>query len=50
MDVRAHHLSRVDYEASGFTQTYTGYDVPLDVQIPQHSITAAELQKRLQAL
>ncbi len=48
IDVYAHHLISVTSKDAGITQTYSAYDVPVIVSIPSHTITTAELQKRLQ--
>lgn len=50
IDARAHRLSQVYYQPSRATWRYTSYNVPLQVAVPAHAISAGELQQRLAAL
>lgn len=50
VDVRAHHLTKATYDDTGYSQSYTSYDVPVQADIPKATITMAELQKRLQTV
>jgi hypothetical protein len=45
----SHRLAAVD-SGQGFTLRYTSYDVPLVVSLPQKTIAASELQRRLDEL
>lgn len=49
VDAVSHRLAAVD-SGQGFTQRYTAYDVPLVVSLPQKTIAASELQRRLNEL
>jgi len=49
VDAVSHRLAAVD-SGQGFTQRYTAYDVPLVVSLPQKTIPASELQRRLDGL
>jgi hypothetical protein len=50
VDVHAHRLVTVGFEASGFVQSYTYYDIPMTVGIPAKTMSYDDLQKRLQEL
>lgn len=49
IDALSHRLASVD-TGQGFTQNYRGYNVPLTIQVPENSLPAAELQRRLDEL
>lgn len=49
VDAYSHQLVSVD-SGQGYTQTYSGYGLPLKASIPKNPISTQELQKRLGAL
>lgn len=54
VDVRSRHLVSVEFaessEGKPYVQTYSAYDVPANVDIPERAISTIELQNRLQGL
>jgi hypothetical protein len=50
VDVRSHHLVAIEIPETGYQQTWDGYDVPVNVQLPKDAVSAAELQSRIDAL
>lgn len=50
IDVRARHLVAAEVVSTGDRQTYTAYDVPVSITVPQKAISAQELQERLSHL
>lgn len=50
IDAHAKQLVKVQNTSQGYTETYSGYGVPVDVSLPKNALSYAELQKRLQAL
>jgi hypothetical protein len=48
VDAKAKELVKADY-GDGRVQTYGGWGVPITTQVPTHTITAAALQRRLNA-
>lgn len=50
VDALSHQLVRVNFANLGYSQVYGSYGLPLDVKIPQQTITNVELQKRLTTL
>jgi hypothetical protein len=50
IDVHSHQLATVGFDNSTYEQHYSGYGLPMDMTLPTKAISAAELQKRLQAL
>jgi hypothetical protein len=50
VDARSHQVVRVTAPDTGSTQTYSNYDVPVQIELPEDAITGAELQKRLAEL
>lgn len=49
VDAHSRQLVGVD-TGQGYTQTYSGYGLPLQVGVPGHPISSAELQRRLSNL
>jgi hypothetical protein len=49
VDALSHQLASVNFE-QGYKQEYKSYGLPLKMEIPQKTITNAELQKRLGAV
>ncbi len=49
VDAKAHQVVRIAVPDSGASQTYSAYDVPVQIAEPEHAITGAELQQRLSA-
>lgn len=50
VDVRSRHVVRITAPETGNHQTYTSYDVPVQIEIPKKTITGAELQQLLSSL
>lgn len=50
IDAHAQQLVKVTNSAQGYSETYSGYGVPVTTALPKNAITYNELQKRLQAL
>jgi len=50
IDVRAHHLVSIVAADGAIKQKYSGYDIPLTMPPPTHTITATQLQQRLTQL
>lgn len=46
IDTKSKELVKADY-GSGRVQTYTGWGVPITTVVPTHTVTAAQLQQRL---
>jgi hypothetical protein len=49
IDAYSKELVKAD-DGTGKTQIYSGWDVPISEPVPQHAISASELQKRLGAV
>ncbi len=49
VDVLSHQMARVTYATNGFSETYSDYGIARPIQLPTHTISTAELQKRLTA-
>ena len=49
VDAVSHRLVRAD-NGQGYTQNYSGYDIPLAVSLPKGAISTTELQRRLSEL
>jgi hypothetical protein len=50
VDARSHQLAGIDIASSGQHERYTGFGVHSAVQVPHATVTAAQLQARLQSL
>lgn len=50
IDAHARQLVKVENTTQGYTETYSGYGVPVDISLPKNALSYDELQKRLQAL
>ncbi|MBX6333914.1 hypothetical protein IRY61_01045 [Candidatus Saccharibacteria bacterium] len=50
IDVWANQVVRISDPATGNSQTYSGYDIPVQVRPPKDVISAEEMQKRLSEL
>lgn len=50
VDVNSHQLKQIGYAGSGFTETYSDYGLSAPITIPTKTISATELQARLQKL
>jgi len=47
IDAHARQLVKVVSEDQGYTESYSGYGVPVDITLPKQAISLQELQKRL---
>jgi len=47
VDALSHQLASVNFTELNYSQRYESYGLPLTAEIPKHTISAAELQKRL---
>jgi hypothetical protein len=47
VDAKANHAVEAALPAGQYKQTYSSYDVPVNVKLPTQTISSAELQKRL---
>ncbi|HUC89486.1 MAG TPA: hypothetical protein VMR45_01675 [Patescibacteria group bacterium] len=50
VDVQSRQLVSAEAVSAGIKQTYSGYNIPVVVNIPKKTVTSTELQKRLQSL
>ncbi len=50
IDAHARQLIEVDYPPTNYKERYSGYGVRGNLQLPHHTISSDELQKRLSAL
>jgi len=50
VDVRASHLAQVSLTQGQYSQSYTGYDEPVQVAVPKKAISVAQLQQLLQQM
>jgi hypothetical protein len=50
IDVRAKQIVSITAPTTGNQQTYSGYGIPVHVDIPKKTITSAQLQELLSSL
>ncbi|HJP96359.1 MAG TPA: hypothetical protein VJ843_03210 [Candidatus Saccharimonadales bacterium] len=50
IDAHAKQLVKVENSSQGYSESYSGYGVPVTTQLPTNALSYTELQKRLQAL
>ncbi|HEY5805791.1 MAG TPA: hypothetical protein VIS56_00205 [Candidatus Saccharimonadales bacterium] len=50
VDARAHQVASLSAPGSASKQTFSAHDIPVRVELPEQTITGAELQKRINSL
>ncbi len=50
VDARSKHLVRVIIPSTGFSQRFSGYDIPVTAEIPTETVSTDEIQRRIDTL